>query len=969
MRRGDAGMPSQPDAKPSEQPRGRNASRSTRTLVIVFVLAVIGVTIAGRLYYVNQEAAILAQKGAELSGIRDLKIDEIQNLRVDAVDDGTLKGSEPGLRTEVASWLARRNDPVLETQLRTWLGAISSSSLYTGAVVVSADGARWVSSSREETPSAHDIAEVRQVLASGEATLTDLYLSPTTGLPEWDVVAPIHDTSGRPVAGLILRRDPRRRLFPLIQNWPTPSPSSETLLIRKDGSNVVYLNDLRFQSGTALKKSISETNTQVLAVQALEGGPRTIRGIDYRGISVFGAVSPIAGTDWYIVSKINMSEALASLVDSQRTTYVVGILSVLLVGAGLVVAWRQRAAAYYKASLDEERERKLLSAQYEFLNRYANDAVLLVDATGRIVQANIRATILYGYSADELLKMSFNDLLDPDVAELRPLDLAAVPKKGAVLVEASQRTKKGAKLITESSVAAVSTVDTSAILIVTRDITDRKHMEAQLRETSAFLENLIDSANAPIVVWDPDLNIARFNRAAERLTGTTSDEVIGKKIEILFPEGSRDSSLERTRRAMSGESMETAEMPIRHVDGSVRTVLWNSANIYAEDSDRTLIAVIAQGQDITERKLIEARLMASEATFRSIVESSPTAMYLYRLDGQGDLILQSANPAADHMIGIDHEQLVGLRIEEAFPNLASTEIPEMYRSVARGELGPQAFEIPYEDERFSGYYSASVFVIADGGLIVDFVDITDRRKAELELLERTEDLTRSNVELERFAYIASHDLQEPLRMIASYTQLLQQRYTGKLDDDADEFIGYAVDGAHRLQKLINELLAYSRVGTTGAAFTSVDLGPVLEEVLRALESSIQESGAEVTHDPMPTAWCDPTQIGQVFQNLVSNAIKFRGDEPPTVHIGAVEVDHEWVFSVTDNGIGVEQEYFDRIFVIFQRLQPRSDYQGTGLGLAICKRIIERHGGRMWVESEPGKGSTFYFALKDRGSAE
>jgi chemotaxis family two-component system sensor kinase Cph1 len=159
------------------------------------------------------------------------------------------------------------------------------------------------------------------------------------------------------------------------------------------------------------------------------------------------------------------------------------------------------------------------------------------------------------------------------------------------------------------------------------------------------------------------------------------------------------------------------------------------------------------------------------------------------------------------------------------------------------------------------------------------------------------------------------------------------------------------------------------VGTQGAAFTLVDLEPVLEDVLRGLASPIRESGAEVTHDPMPTVWCDPTQIGQVLQNLVSNAIKFRGDEPPSVHVGAQRSEDEWVFCVSDNGIGVEQEYFDRIFVIFQRLQPRSDYQGTGLGLAICKRIIERHGGRIWVESEPGKGSTFGFALKDGGNAE
>ena len=203
-------------------------------------------------------------------------------------------------------------------------------------------------------------------------------------------------------------------------------------------------------------------------------------------------------------------------------------------------------------------------------------------------------------------------------------------------------------------------------------------------------------------------------------------------------------------------------------------------------------------------------------------------------------------------------------------------------------------------------------------------------------------------------------------MVASYTQLLQRRYEGKLDADADEFIGYAVDGATRMQRLINELLTYSRVGSQGSVFEETDLEDVLVGVLKVLAISIAESGARVTHDPMPTALCDSTQIGQVFQNLIANAIKFRGDESPAIHVGVESSEHEWVFSVKDNGLGIEPEYFDRIFVIFQRLQPRAEYPGTGMGLAICKRIIERHGGRTWVESETGSGSTFYFTLAAKG---
>jgi light-regulated signal transduction histidine kinase (bacteriophytochrome) len=241
-------------------------------------------------------------------------------------------------------------------------------------------------------------------------------------------------------------------------------------------------------------------------------------------------------------------------------------------------------------------------------------------------------------------------------------------------------------------------------------------------------------------------------------------------------------------------------------------------------------------------------------------------------------------------------------------------------------------------------------------------DITERKQAEQELRERTEELLASNTELEKFAYVASHDLQEPLRMVTNYTELLQRRYQGKLDSDADEFIAYAVDGAARMRTLIDELLAYSRVGTQGAPFVLTALEGVLADVLQGLEVALSEAGAVVSRDPLPELRCDKTQIARVFQNLIVNGVKFHGADPPAIHVGARREGEEWVFSVKDNGIGIDPEYFDRIFIIFQRLQSRVEYEGTGMGLAIGKRVIERHGGRIWVESLPGAGSTFYFTL-------
>ncbi|WP_239511491.1 ATP-binding protein [Burkholderia sp. JP2-270] len=371
-------------------------------------------------------------------------------------------------------------------------------------------------------------------------------------------------------------------------------------------------------------------------------------------------------------------------------------------------------------------------------------------------------------------------------------------------------------------------------------------------------------------------------------------------------------------------------------------------------------------REVSERKRAEER-------FRLVVEAAPNAMIMVDRDGRIVLV----NSQTEKVFGYAREELVGQGIDVLVPERFRPDHPG-YRSTFFDDprsrpmgAGRHLFGMRRDGTEVAVEIGLNPVETSDGVFVLAaIVDITRRKQAEDELRERTEELASSNRDLEQFAYVASHDLQEPLRAIAGPLQLLQWRYRGQLDARADEFIGHAVDGASRMQALIVDLLAFSRVGRPSEPWRLTECMEALDNALKNLAVAIQESGAQITHDGLPTVRAISGQISVLFQNLVGNAIKFRSRERTMqIHVGAKAQDDAWVFHVTDNGIGIESRYFDHIFLIFQRLHTRRDYPGTGIGLALCKRIVEHHGGRIWVESEPGVGTTFFFTLPRRGSPE
>jgi len=448
-----------------------------------------------------------------------------------------------------------------------------------------------------------------------------------------------------------------------------------------------------------------------------------------------------------------------------------------------------------------------------------------------------------------------------------------------------------------------------------------------------------------------------------RSTNEAAANLLGRPRERLFRENFREipvwknsGLLELAEETMRTGRPRRLDMPCIPDSGVSRWLDFTLTRVNM-DGEANLLVII---ENVTDHKRAEELLRASERRYRCLFDAAGEGIIVHDLEG---LILE-ANAAIIKRLGGSRDDLVGMNVMEICGSEASASWSEHMVRVRR--QGHAVFEMTHrclDGTAMPVVVSSHLIEDVSGEVVLSISrDFTEHRRAEKALLDAVEELQRSNWDLEQFARVVSHDLQEPLRMVESYTQLLAQRYENQLDDKAQKYIHYAVDGAARMQRLINDLLTYSRVATQGQVPEAVDSGSVLDEALRNLSAVIDESGATVTNGQLPQVRADATQLLQVFQNMIANAIKFRGKDSPEVYVVAREEDGEWLFSVKDNGIGIDAQYADRVFTIFQRLHTRDEYPGTGVGLAVCKRIVERHGGRIWFESEIGKGTTFFFTL-------
>ena len=603
-------------------------------------------------------------------------------------------------------------------------------------------------------------------------------------------------------------------------------------------------------------------------------------------------------------------------------------------------------------------ERKRAEDKFRGLLEAAPDAMVIVDQSGRIALMNSQAERMFGYERAQMIGQPVELLVPerlPEVHARHRGGFAADPRArnmGSGL-ELNGRRSDGSEFPIEISLSPLATDEGTLVSGAIRDITERKQAEQRLAASEQRLKLVMDNVPAMISYIDGERRYRLVNRGYESWHDAPAEAILGRRVDEFYAAEQWHLYGEPMDRAFAGETVRFDLEILRN--GAPRALHINYIPQLGRDGQVDGIYTLAH--DVTDLRRTEQQL-------RITMDASPLGMFHADADGRCLYV----NPAWLEIAGISFEQARGFGW--------SRSIHPDDRAMVAQQMRAAGSEHQASEHRYVRPDGTTLWVRGHGaalraggqllGIVGTVEDITEQRRLDAALAERSAELARSNAELEQFAYVASHDLQEPLRMVSSYTQLLSRRHGDKLDGSAHEFMGFIEDGAKRALALIGDLLSLARVNSQGKPFEPVVLDDLLAEVRGGLRLLVEESGTTLTHDAvLPVLLADRRQLGQLLQNLIANALKFRGPEAPRVHVGAArEPDGRWRISVADNGIGIEPRFHERVFVMFQRLHLRGEYAGTGIGLAICKKVVERHGGRIGVDSAPGKGSTFWFTMAE-----
>ncbi len=945
--------------------------QSLYVLIVIFIIFSAGIIATGHFYYRSYKKNYRTEVERQLSAIAELKAGELVQWRKERLGDADILYKNAVFFALVQHCFEKPEDTEAQGQLRMWMDKILSSAQCDRVYLLDVQGIE-----RASVPGTEPIASIiarnaSKVLQLKQMVFTDFYRNEHNQKIYLNILVPILDEANdnRGVGVLVLRIDPERYLYPLISRWPTPSRTAETLLVRREGDDVRFLNELRFMKNTALTLWSFLKNEKMLAVKASLGQEGIAEGIDYRGVPVIACVRSVPNSPWFIVARMDTSEVYAPIQERLWTIIIFVGISLLGAGTGVGIIWRYQKAEFYEEKYKAAAAMRDSEAIYKTLYESSRDAImLLAPPSWKFFAANTATIALFG-AKDEAEFYSFPPwTLSPEYqpdgqpsSEKAKSMIEKAMKEGSNFFEWQHKRVDGKEFTATVLLNSLVLKGNKLLQATVKDISEQKHASQQLKENESRLAVLFEANPTGLVLIKRESRkIAQVNSAAAKMVGLPSERIVGQVCHGFMCPAERD----RCPICDLGQRVDRSERILLTANGSKLPILKTVEGITLGGKKYLLESFI----DITERKQAEKLLRESEETYRKQFEGAMDAIFV--ADAQTGILLD-CNEAALKLVGRERSEVIGKSHAILHP---PEEIEgELSRSFKRHLLDKEGQVLETRVVTKTGEIKdvaikASLIEIKGKKVLQGiFRDVTEQKKTEQALENLNEDLkatieklTAANREIQEFAHITTHDLKAPLRGIGVLAEWLATDYADKFDDEGRKSIHLLMSRVNRLYGQIDNILRYSEIGQATVKKSEVDLNTLIEEIKNSI--AVPENVKVAIDGNLPKIICEKIHIAQLFQNLISNAVRFMDKPSGLITINCADEGDCWKFSVTDNGPGIKKQYFERIFRIFQTLTTNDADNGTGMGLAIVKKIVELYGGRVWVESEVGQGSTFLFTL-------